>query len=287
MKMVKFLSLVALMVLTFAACQKEVSFESGGTVSGGGVTLGANCRVQQIVSIDTFVNAGYYSVAAIFNANNLAGRLEFFDSVAVNLDESYDVTYTGDTARINADQYFVLDANKRVTTYYTLEDPTDPTSQELKVVYNYNAGGQLVSKDINVIGGPIPIVLARVIYTYTGNNLTKMEATSPLFNVKVQDADIEYYTDKRPKNFLYFFPDAVESEFLLGLNLGNRTENAPKKMVIRNYDILTGMPQDSAVGNFSNYEFSRDGYALSFFLDSDLRDIYLFAGKNKLNYKCQ
>ncbi|MEI9958833.1 MAG: hypothetical protein WDM90_21545 [Ferruginibacter sp.] len=43
-------------------------------------------------------------------------------------------------------------------------------------------------------------------YTYTGGNLTHMETDDLFSNSIVKDADLTYYSNISPKNFLYLFP---------------------------------------------------------------------------------
>lgn len=289
MKIAKQLGLALVITAALAGCQKELSFEGGGTPSGGGsgVTIGNDCIVEKIATSDTLLNAGTYAITAVFNSSHQATSLFYYDSVANQLDDQYSLTYSGDTVRVDPTQYFLLDASKKVKTFRALLDPTDPASPVVTISYTYG-GNLLSSKKIDIMAGPFPLTLAQINYTYSGNNLVGMTAVAPLTNQTQQDATVEYYSDKRPKNFLYLFPDGTESGFNLGLSLGTRPENAPKRIVIRNYDLATGMVQDSSVANFSQYEFSRDGYALSYYLaGDDLTDMGLFVGRNKLTYHCR
>jgi hypothetical protein len=66
------------------------------------------------------------------------------------LDGAASLTYKGDTIFVTANVYFITDANKRVKSFVTLADPSDPNSDTLVYNYVYNGGGYLSEKVITI-----------------------------------------------------------------------------------------------------------------------------------------
>lgn len=277
------IGLILISAITLVGCLKEVSLESGGTI----IVIGPNCRIKQISVCDTTTKQGIASFQAIFGAQDRVIRIEGFDSLFAQTFFAENLSYSGDTIRIDANQFFVLDPQGRVNKFFTLDDPSDPTSDSVRYTYSYNAGGFLIGKTVEVEG--LAGIFLATTYTYAGNNLIKAEVRIPLLgNALFIEADMEYFTSNTVRNFLYFFPDGIETApFELALNLGNRSQNALKTMTIKEYDPFTGLVENTFITNISNYKFSSDNYVLSYFVSGDPFDeILLFAEGNKLTYKC-
>jgi hypothetical protein len=75
---------------------------------------------------------------------------------------------------------------------------------------------------------------------------------------------------------------------LLRLTWGAKATNPVTKIIIKNYDQLTGTFIDSTITNYSNYQYSLDNYVLS--VDAagfDMPAVPLVRGRNKFAYFCK
>ncbi|HQW84860.1 MAG TPA: hypothetical protein PK987_10375, partial [Ferruginibacter sp.] len=194
---------------------------------------------------------------------------------------------TNDTIHINANEYFLIDVNKRIIGLHGLSDPTDPLSAQFDASYFYNVSGYLTSKIYAFTAAP-GVPFYRVIYTYNNGNLVQMAATDLITGDVTSNATMEYYTDIVPKRYLYIFPDEkLYSYYNQFYNFGLRPYNAVKKITVRNYD-PGNVLRDSAVSSFSNYIMSRDTYVFSAQMTGDAQpSIPALAGKLSFSYKCK
>jgi hypothetical protein len=104
----------------------------------------------------------------------------------------------------------------------------------------------------------------------------------------IKDADLAYYTNIAPKNFMYLFPDedtyAPYNQFY---NFGKKPLNAVKNLKLRFYG-SGNIPVDSLVSTFSSYIMSRDNYVLSaYMIGDDQPCIPAAEGKLNFSYKCK
>jgi hypothetical protein len=127
--------ILLLSAVIFSACSKELSEEGGP----GGVNppVGDNCKISKLVEIDSTSGEGLFSNQTTFDANGRATAVRLYDSVLGNVDYATSIVYTGDTARISADEFFLLDANGRVRTFYSTN----------------NAGGIAVTRRVTSLPG--------------------------------------------------------------------------------------------------------------------------------------
>ena len=180
----------------------------------------------------------------------------------------------------------MVDVNKRIKKMHGLSDPTDPFSLQYDVFYVYNAAGYLITKDYFFTASPT-VSFYRVDYTYSGGNLTRMTAVDLPSGDLDLNADITYYPNLAPRQFIYIFPDErFYPEFSQFFNFGLKNFNAVKKMIVRDYD-PGNVVRDSLVSNFSNYIMSRDSYVLSVQMDSTQPSIPAMAGRLDFSYKCR
>jgi hypothetical protein len=275
---------VLTIALFFTACKKEMSAENGG-ITGGPTSppLGDNCRVEKISSIDSTSGIGLSSLSTQFGTNDLATKTELFDSLSNSLTYAANFTYASDTIRINDKEYFLVDPSVRIKEFNTLADPTDPNSVKLVFKYYYDAGGYLIKKEIYQESITVPIT---VNYTWTNGNLTAIEA-NVAGQLKVLNGELEYYTDKTAKNFVYIIPEAYElSPYILALNVGNKSKNLPKKVVMRLYD-NSGNISHTYTTAFSNFKFTADGYVNELYASGDNIDGIQLYGLTKFSYRCK
>jgi hypothetical protein len=275
-----------LIVLIFTACEKEYSLENTGGPNE--LIVGVNCRISKIVYTDTAAKLGLGSIAAAINSLNIVTKITKFDSLSNTIEFiTPTIIYVSDTVYINADEYFVVDFNKRISKLHGLSDPTDPFSPQFDVQYLYSALGYLTTKVYTFTAFPV-FPFYRVDYTYTNGNLTKMTGTDMFSNELIIDASINYYTNIIPKRYIYIFPDEKNYPFFNQFyNFGVRSFNAVKDIKIRNYD-PGNVVRDSTFSTFSNYIMSRDTYVLSVQMAGDAQPcIPAPKGKLSFSYKCK
>ncbi len=270
------------------SCQKEYSTENGGSGSGGAVIIGADCRISKIAFADSAAGFGIGSISAIINGADNATDITLFDSLSLTLDFNSAPQYFGDTVAIDPDQYFVLDnATKRVRLFHGFFDPTVPGSPEFDVDYVYDASGYLINKfySFSLLPG---IPYQQVTYTYTGGNLTHMVTDDLFSGDMIKDADLTYFTNIAPKNYINLFPDEdAYSEFNQFYSFGKKIINAVQSLKIRYYD-PGNVPADSASSVFGSYIMSRDNYVLSVIMTGDDQvSIPAAEGKLSFSYKCK
>lgn len=261
------LLLIAIVAALFS-CEKEYSNENSGNPDND-LIVGVDCRISKIVYTDTSGTAaggpgiGLGSIDATINNLDVVTKITRFDSLSNTIEFLNSPIYSNDSVFINADEYFVVDASKRILKMHGLADPTDPFSLQYDVSFDYNATGYLTTKTYFLTSSPT-IPFYRVDYTYGGgNNLTHMTAVNLPGGDLEMDADITYFTNLAPRRFIYIFPDErFYPEFSQYLNFGTKNFNAVKQMVVRNYD-PGNIVRDSLISAFSNYIMSRDGYVLS------------------------
>jgi hypothetical protein len=280
-------------VITLFSCEKEYSEEN--LSSGNELIVGADCRISKITYRDTAGMAaggpgvGLGSIEAMINSLDIVTRITQFDSVSNTIINRPEPVYSNDSVFISADEYFIVNINKRITKLHALADPTDPASLQYDVFYVYNTSGYLTQKNYFLTALPgVPFL--RVDYTYTTpGNLTRMTAVDLPAGDLAMDAEITYYSNIVAKRFIYTFPDEENfAHFTQFFNFGARNFNVPKSMKVRNYD-PGNVVRDSAVSNFSNYIMSRDSYVLSVQMDSTIAQpsIPALAGKLSFSYKCK
>lgn len=278
--------LFAAIIFTLFSCEKEYSVENSGAPSD--LIVGLDCRISKIVYTDTSgAGTGLGSLSAAINSLDIVTRITKFDSLS-NTIEFIDIpTYSNDTVFINADEYFVVDATKRISKLHGLADPTDPFSLQFDVFYVYNATGYLITKNYFLTVSPT-IPFYRVDYAYAFGNLTHMTGTDLSTGDLIIDADLSYFTNIIPKRYIYLFPDEKAYPYFNQFyNYGLKSFNAIKKMTVRNYD-PGNVVRDSAVSNFSNYIMSRDTYVLSVQMaGDDQQSIPASAGKLTFSYHCK
>lgn len=286
------LLIMAIAVALFS-CEKEYSSENSGNTDNE-LIVGADCRISKIVYTDTSGTAaggtgtGLGSIEAVINSLDVVTKITRFDSLSNTIEFINSPIYSNDSVFINADEYFVVDANKRITKMHGLADPTDPFSLQYDVFFVYNTAGYLTTKTYFLTSSPI-IPFYRVDYTYTGGgNLTHMAAVNLPGGDLEMDADITYFTNLAPRRFMYIFPDErFYPEFNQYFNFGTKNFNAVKNMKVRNYN-PGNVVRDSLVSTFSNYIMSRDGYVLSTQMGGDDQpSLPALAGKLSFSYHCR
>jgi hypothetical protein len=286
----KKLSVILLLLcsISVSSCLKEISQEQGTSGGDSGVVIGTDCRISKISYADSATNIGFGALSAVFNAQNNPADITLFDSLSQSIDYNTLPQYFSDTVYTDVDEYFIQDprANQRIISLHASIDPSVPNSPEYDIKYIYDAGGKLIKKEYFFTSIP-NTPFQSVTYSYTGGNLTGMTSTDLFSNEVVEDAQVTYFTNITPKNFMYIFPD---EEYYANLtqfyNFGAKPVNAVKTMKVRYY--ANNVPVDSAVSVFSNYILSRDNYVLKATIAGDDQlSIPTVEGKMSFSYKCK
>ena len=292
----KRISLIAwiLVLLIFISCTKEFSLENGGSNTGSAVIVGTDCRISKIDFYDSSTNIALGSIAAAINAKDTVTDVTLFDSLTNTLVFNSMPTYSGDTIFIDPDEYFIVDNTTKMVSHLhgvlISAFPTIPFEAD----YVYNPDGTLAQKKYDIPGaGVSPAVV--VDYTYIAGNLTHVtttDYTAPSPEV-IKDADVDYYSNIKPKNYLNLMPDETINDdinhfapYTQFFNFGKKPVNAIKKLIVRNY--FGGVATDSTVSNFATYILSRDNYVVSvYMLGDDQESIPAAESKLVFSYKCK
>lgn len=280
-------------LISFVSCEKEFSTENNGN-NDNEFIVGIDCRISKIVYIDTAGTAGggsgtgLGSIESEINNQDIDTLINMYDSLSATLEFYRKPVYRNDTVYINSEEYFIVDANKRILKMHGLLDPTDLLSLQFDVFYVYNTAGYLVTKTYYLTITPT-IPYLKVNYSYAGaGNLTRMTAVDLPGGDLRMDADLTYYNLTVPRRFIYIFPDEIfYPQYTQFFNFGTRNFNAVKDMKVRTYD-PGNVVRDSLVSTFSNYRMSNDTYILSVQMGGDDQpSIPALAGKLKFSYHCR
>lgn len=107
--------------LFFAAiltsCRKEKSLDrSGGDPNA--IFLGNNCKMSQILNVDSTTNIAWEAHNIFYNSTGLAVRSEVYDSIGLAPYSNDVYTYRGDTVFVNGNSgYFVRNSSGRVVLF--------------------------------------------------------------------------------------------------------------------------------------------------------------------------
>jgi hypothetical protein len=273
-------------VVALTSCLKEYSTENGG--DSGGIIIGADCRISKIAYSDSATGVSIGSIGATINSSDVVTDITKFDSLTLTIDFNDVPQYFSDTVAIDADQYFLVDiTTKRIRSFHGLIDPTVPGSPEFDIDYVYDASGYLINKfySYSLLPG---VPYQQVTYTYSGGNLTHMQTDDLFTGDMIKNADLSYYPNIAPKNYMNIFPDEdTYAEFNQFFNFGKKSTNAVKDLKLRFYDPGNTLV-DSAVSTFNSYVMSRDNYVLSvYMLGDDQSSIPAAEGKLNFSYKCK
>jgi|LakMenE18May11ns_1017448.scaffolds.fasta_scaffold9937886_4 hypothetical protein len=279
--MKKLRTLTALLPLfAILSCSKEYSNENGNPTN--------NCRISSIAeAADALTSSGIYALNTKFGAGNLASGVEAYDSTTNTADFTISFSYKGDTVFTTGNDFFVLDASKKVKKLFTPLDPSDPLGQIVVYEYKYDASNYLVEKTISAAG--IPLALVTFKYTWVAGNLTKVTGVvnTGLTTEKLLEANMEYDLTKQPRNFMYIFPDGFENFFYLNaMDFGKKPTNLIKKISVVYFD-----DQGVSQGNFNTFisdvKFNPDGYVTEWYADgSSIDPTGIFLGRTLFGYKC-
>lgn len=278
---------IGLLSLVFFACKKEYSLENSGNVANP-LIVGADCRISKIAYIDSASGTGIGSIAGVINPLDQTTVITLFDSLSATIDFQASMTFLADTIYINPDEYFIVDVvTKHIKRLHGLIDPTVPSSLQFDADYIYNAAGYLIQKSYSLTTFPgLPYQV--VTYTYDAGNMVHMTNNETITGDLISDADVTYYSNITPKNYLYIFPDELAyTHYNQFFNFGLKPTNGVKDLKVRYYD-PGNVLRDSTVSLFRNYFLSLDKYVLSVMMKGDPQfSIPADSSKLVFSYKCK
>lgn len=275
-------------VVVFSSCLKEYSNENSGDADG--IIIGTDCRISKIAYTDSASGFGIGSISAAINTSDAVTDITRFDSLSLTIDFNSQPQYfaNGDTVYIDPDQYYVRETStKRIKLFHGLIDPTVPGSQEYDIDYVYDANGKLFQKLYSYSLSP-GFNFQEVTYSYASGNLVNMTSIDGFTGDLIKDAELTYFTNIAPKNFMYLFPDEETlASFNQFFNFGGKPTNAVKSLKVRYYD-PGNIVVDSSVSVFKSYIMSRDNYVLStYMVGDDQSTIPAAEGKLSFSYHCK
>jgi hypothetical protein len=246
-----------------------------------------NCVISRFAGYNAVSGAPQESYNATFTGAQVTRILDVdSSSVPPTIYGDFAITYPAGKVQIDADQFFLVDANNRVTEYHGFEDPYDNTSTELIVKYTYNAAGYLIKSVWSAVSPAVDVF--EFTYTYDGaNNLTRIVSKLLPVGTVLLDVAYEYDVTKTPKNYRIFSPEPAIGAFALAINVGKISTNVISKITTKEFDQL-GVLTSTSVSNLTSYVLDANNYVKEFTLTGDDQDyFYLYNGdKYRVFYKC-
>jgi hypothetical protein len=275
---IKSLFSIIIVVLFFTSCSKELSLEQGGNLELVGAP-GQQCKISGIMAVDSASGKGLYNLFTGFNGTGVASFVQAVDSVNATIDFSTSFTYNKDTIFVGLNDYFVVDSLNRVKRF---------VSDTLLYDYKYDASGYLTEKTFTYTTLGIPLITYS--YQWINGNLINVTGFVSFLglNQKIFESIIEYDNSKVAKKFIAIFPEGYETfPFIMGLDLGKKSQNLVSKISITEFD-NTGAVTNNYVSIIKNVKYSLDGYITEWYVEGDGFDaLGLFSGRNKFSYFCR
>ncbi|MFN3665907.1 MAG: hypothetical protein ACK4S0_07100 [Sediminibacterium sp.] len=276
--------------LLFVACKKgDAPTPNPPTPNPPPTPTPKTCYLSGITQANTGSKPDF-ALSLTLNASNEVTAFVLFDSLGnKKLSEANFVYASTDSIRLDQYQYIKLDANKRVKTFVTLADISNPAQSDVyRYEYVYNNNGYLSTKNQYINNSATSYYTTT--YTYTDNLLTKCLVTvTGNSNQKILESDLSYDATATAKNWVYAFPDAFESYlYSSALNFGNKPARPMTQVVTKIYNPINNNVLDTWTTNFSAYSFNTDGYIQSVTASGDLQQgMAIFYGKTQFAYSCK
>jgi hypothetical protein len=272
------------------SCQKELSFETGNLPIDSVITTPeSTCVLAKINETVATTGVSTFTYISSFDTDHRVARIEVVDSSRTAIYGNFAVSYPTGRIQIGTDQYFVKNADGRISEFHGFEDPENRIGSKVLIKYTYNTAGQLTLRTQAYDSIPTINVL-QMKFTYASNNLTR--ETVEFFNGTgyTTYAQIDYTSDasKTVKNFMYVYAASPELiTFQTAINAGLKNSNAVSKVVVNITDPTTGT-KTVTTSNFTNYIIDSKSYVQSFEVTGDdFNAGGLFAGmKYLLSYSC-
>ncbi|MBO9565577.1 MAG: hypothetical protein J7621_22565 [Niastella sp.] len=279
---------------------KAVCEGATDTVSGSVTITDGSCTAREVVLNGTpppstciISNIGSYAlngakisaITSTFNAQNQVIKTQLIDSSSQTggtIDNEFNINRVTSRINIDANQYFVLDANGRIQEFHGYVDPSDNTSFEVIITYTYYPTGYMKEAFLSLAIAPGNPVLVYS-YTWTSNNLTKV--TMSYASGEKSVIDYQYDATRSAKGFLSFHANTELTIFQNAVNFGLNSTNVPTRSTWQDF-LANGNPDGAAyVSDFKNYVYDANGYVKSFEITGD-GSVYGADIRHVLSYRC-
>ncbi len=245
------------------------------------------CLISNLASYDLLNGDKIGTITTTFNDQNQVTKTEVIDSSSQTggvITNTFNLVYSATQIKVDATQFFTLDANGRISSYTGYFNPLDAASPELVIKYTYDGNGYLSKAEAALKAIPF-VTIAESSYTWTAGNLTQVEVTGALLPSGTR-VTYEYDVSKTAKEFVAFHPNPEILLFQNAINYGKTNANIPVKSTRQDLDSGGNPTGTPAVAEFKNYVFDANGYITSF-ESSGGESAYGENVKNVLSYKCQ
>jgi hypothetical protein len=240
-----------------------------------------NCKISNIGYFE-IGGGGYASLTSTFNASNVVNKVQLIDSSNSNaVLIGFNLTYATNRVNIDNQQYFITDANGRISEFHGYFD-ADPTVIPLKMIIRYSFDANGYMQKAAYWSDTIPSQqIFEINYTWTSGNLTKAVISSAGVSDKIEYT-YQYDANKTVKNFLAFFPALEILYNQSAINFGKNSANAVIKSTIVSTQGGTTITENS---DYIDYVIDANNYVKSFILTGN-GSIYYPDTKYVLTYKC-
>lgn len=272
------------LITLLAACNKKDSNPDVPVVP----LIPQNCAMLRMAQQNNGAGQPDFSITYTYDTSNRVIGVFAYDSAVSKLLAKQTFTYSGDTIRINAKQYFLTDLSGRIRHFHTLSDPGDNASDVYDYDYQYNDSGFLSVKNLYVNGTGKPDYITA--YTYHGNVLTDCSMTVPAAgNAVLLSASLNYNYEQNAQNWLYHFPDGFESYlYQQCFNYGRKSACPLKKVVTQLFDTGQKSVADQWTTTYTDYQFSTTGNIIAATATGDEQQGFAgFYGKTVFGYGCK
>ncbi len=244
------------------------------------VTATTNCKISDAASYDFSTNTPLGTYRTTYNSNNIVTNIKLIDSFNHQIVSDWNITYPAGRVQIDAVQYFLVDANSRVTEFHGYYDPIDNTSGLMIMKYTYDASGYMNMYTMADADTPAVIIWKGVL-TWTNGNLTKIVENDPSVPSDPTKYETIYdYSGSQVKNFIYFFPLPEFTYFHTAINAGKNSQNAVTKETVNQID-PTGT-HNLWITNYDQYTI--ENFYVKSFRNNTVGDPY--STKVVLSYRC-
>ena len=224
-----------------------------------------DCAISDFAFYDFTTNLAFGTIRSNYTGR-VVNNIQFIDSVNGVVEKSWNITYPAGRVQLDANQYFVVDANNRITEYHGLEDPLDETSEMIITKYSYDANGYMSGYNIAYADTP-SVIVWRGVLQWNNGNLIKLTEDSPAFPTTSEKYETTYeYHAMLVKNFIYTIPLPEITLFQTTFNAGKKSQNALKTETFKKIDPVTGNVSGTLITNYDNYAIdpSPNQYVKSF-----------------------
>ncbi len=218
------------------------------------------CKISELLYSGNLANASkspFNNVIADYTGPTVQ-NLQYYVAPAPRILD-HPVTYVGDTVFLDADtqfeQYFIVDARKRVIEYRGFLNPTIfyPVQSTL-IRYTYNNQNELIKRA--VLDPRYLYLKLETSYQWVNGNITSTIHKNPFNGGDSTLVEYEYHK-KEVRSFPFTDFDAFELVFFQPLlNFGKSCKNPPRKKIFHGIN-------DKVVYSYDSYIIDANNYVLS------------------------